>query len=394
MGISPTARAVLFGAAFFVSAADAAWEVYRESNIEVFRYLDFDARPVGYCVSSEPEMGQDGRLHIYMYRGTWAEIHSRRGGSNLFGFDAAPNGEAAYVTINTVSGYWEITIRRFRRDGSEDVVEDGPPMLDIDAFSISGFDDIWFSGYIKNGFSSNPFVVVHYAAGEWEIFPSPGGGRVVDLHCFGPNDVCVITWPNNVYRWNGSTWTYKGPGPTSFEFYGVDYRSPNDIWAAGADKPFNYRLFRCEGVNWREVFDPGPNMHIYDVAMADAETGWAVGHYWATYRGYGRIWECRNGKWLMRVCPTEHTVSAVGLASATEAWAIAHNQLLVNRTGPEVTPASLGRIKSLYADGRGGDGIPSPSTASPPSVGRTSTATSKGRASGAGSSERPPGGAD
>lgn len=267
-------------------------------------------------------------------------------------------------------------------------------MYDIDGFSMSGIDDIWFGGHIKDGLSSNPYVVVHYAAGEWGIFPSPGGGRVVDLHCFGPNDVWLITWPNNVYRYNGSTWTYKGPGPTSFEFYGVDYRSPNDIWAAGADKPSNYRLFRYEGSNWREVFDPGPNMHIYDVAMADAKNGWAVGHYWATYEGYGRIWECRNGEWLMRVCPTEHTVSAVGLASGTEAWAIAHNKLLVNRTGTDVTPASLGRIKSLYADGRGADAAASPSTASSLSGGGSSAATSGGRAPDTGSSEPPADGAD
>jgi hypothetical protein len=57
MGISPTARAVLFGAAFFISGAGAAWEVYRESETEGFRYLDFDGRPIGYCLSVELEGG-------------------------------------------------------------------------------------------------------------------------------------------------------------------------------------------------------------------------------------------------------------------------------------------------------------------------------------------------
>lgn len=57
MGKTPIARAVLLGAAFFVSAAGAAWEVYRESETEGFWYLDFDGRPVGYCLSVELDGG-------------------------------------------------------------------------------------------------------------------------------------------------------------------------------------------------------------------------------------------------------------------------------------------------------------------------------------------------
>ena len=57
MGKTPVARAVLFGAAFFVSAAGAAWEVYRESETEGFHYLDFDGRPIGYGLSVELEGG-------------------------------------------------------------------------------------------------------------------------------------------------------------------------------------------------------------------------------------------------------------------------------------------------------------------------------------------------
>jgi len=50
-------RAVLLGAAFYISAAGAAWEVNRESETEGFWYLDFDGRPIGYCLSVELEGG-------------------------------------------------------------------------------------------------------------------------------------------------------------------------------------------------------------------------------------------------------------------------------------------------------------------------------------------------
>lgn len=47
------ARAVLLGAAFFVSAAGAGWEVHSESERMTYYDLDFDGRPVGYLAGLE-----------------------------------------------------------------------------------------------------------------------------------------------------------------------------------------------------------------------------------------------------------------------------------------------------------------------------------------------------
>jgi hypothetical protein len=58
LGIS---RAVLFGAAFFVSAAGAGWEVHSESERMTYYDLDFDGRPVGYLAGLEDWLaGGDG----------------------------------------------------------------------------------------------------------------------------------------------------------------------------------------------------------------------------------------------------------------------------------------------------------------------------------------------
>ncbi len=51
-------RAVLFGAAFFISAAGAAWEVvYEAPEYTTLSDLDLDARPAGYCVGYENWLG-------------------------------------------------------------------------------------------------------------------------------------------------------------------------------------------------------------------------------------------------------------------------------------------------------------------------------------------------
>ena len=61
MRITGISRAVLFGAAFFVSAAGAGWEVYYESGAVSLSGLDFKTWPVGYCLGYEmPDAGSGG----------------------------------------------------------------------------------------------------------------------------------------------------------------------------------------------------------------------------------------------------------------------------------------------------------------------------------------------
>jgi hypothetical protein len=53
MGKLKVLRAGLFGAAFFISAAGAAWEVNYESGQVSLSNLDLTNWPVGYCVGYE-----------------------------------------------------------------------------------------------------------------------------------------------------------------------------------------------------------------------------------------------------------------------------------------------------------------------------------------------------
>jgi hypothetical protein len=53
MGKCKVLRAGLFGAAFFISAAGAGWEVDYESGPVTLSNLNFNNWPVGYCVGYE-----------------------------------------------------------------------------------------------------------------------------------------------------------------------------------------------------------------------------------------------------------------------------------------------------------------------------------------------------
>ena len=60
MGKSIIMRAGLLGAAIFISAAGAAWEVYYESGAISLSGLDCKAWPVGYCLGYEAPLGGSG----------------------------------------------------------------------------------------------------------------------------------------------------------------------------------------------------------------------------------------------------------------------------------------------------------------------------------------------
>ena len=61
MGKSIIMRAGLLGAAFFISAAGAAWEVvYEAPEYTRLSDLDLDARPTGYCVGYENRLFDRG----------------------------------------------------------------------------------------------------------------------------------------------------------------------------------------------------------------------------------------------------------------------------------------------------------------------------------------------
>jgi hypothetical protein len=105
----------------------------------------------------------------------------------------------------------------------------------------------------------------------------------------------------------------------------------------------------------RGVFRPGYRYAILDVAMWFADNGWAVGYYRKGKDYEGRVWRCREGTWHGCACPVRYTLSNIEFISPIEAWDLTYGKILHYTTEPNIAPASLGRIKALYAGAVGPD---------------------------------------
>jgi hypothetical protein len=221
----------------------------------------------------------------------------------------------------------------------------------VTAFAISSFDDIWFAGLSYEPEAPGSRIIAHFNGDEWVICEDPSENGFQKLHFFAPNNGWAYE-DNKIYRFNGATWYFAGVVPGVDWLRGCDFKSPTDIWAAGTKKGQGGVVLHYEGGVWREVFSAGPNLYISDVAMWDEYNGWAVGYLSG---GYGRIWQCCDGGWVPRICPTERSVYDVEVVSSREAWAVGGSTIIHYETEVNITPASIGRIKALYAAGRGLD---------------------------------------
>jgi hypothetical protein len=376
------ARAVLCGAAFFVSAAGAAWEVYSPGSERLTYYdLDFDGRPYGYLAGLEDWLRDgDGPFDAFVvtkYAGSWFRYSQYVMGFDYGGLDVTQTGDGAYCFVApgyVGDGNWDARIYRFKDHGSAEELKGAPRMWIINAFAISAFDDVWFAGLSFEYPKPGRRIVAHFNGDEWVISEDPSESGFGELHFFAPNNGWAYA-SNGVYRFNGTTWYFAGVIPGIDWLEGCDFKSPTDIWAAATKKDQGVVLHYKNGV-WREVFAAGPNLYISDVAMWNEYNGWAVGYFVDGYRSYGRIWQCRAGEWTPCVCPMEGPVTDVEALSGYEAWAVGGSTIIHYKTEVNVAPASFGRIKTLYATGRGSDSkgpganaspvpaVPSPTTAS------------------------------
>jgi hypothetical protein len=145
-------------------------------------------------------------------------------------------------------------------------------------------------------------------------------------------------------------------------------KSPANMWAVGYPSDTTLKtsiVLHYDVGGWREVFTPGENKYVYDVAMYNKNNGWAVGAEKVGGDYYGRTWQCRNGVWFERVCPVEEPVGQIEFASAIEAWALTSKNILHYTTESNVVPASLGRIKALYAAAPGDNATRPPAIVAP-----------------------------
>jgi hypothetical protein len=232
---------------------------------------------------------------------------------------------------------------------------EAPKMWEMWALALRGYSDIWFAGRPYEPDTGN--AIVNYYRGKWTYYqdPSPYGMR--HLHLFSH----AAGWGfenNRIYRFDGQGWNLWLELAAFQSITPCAFKSQTNVWAVGsyADKSRTGNVvLHYDGAAWREVFCPGENKYVFDVSMYNNNNGWAVGAVKVGTEYYGRTWQCLNGVWLERVCPVKEAIYDVEAVSKTEAWASNSHKILHYQTESIITPTSFGRIKTLFAEGRGSD---------------------------------------
>jgi len=279
-------------------------------------------------------------------------------GSVLGGFDTTPGGASAFGWVDppyTDAGLWATYIRRFRAGESTMDTIEAPEMENMQALTLCGYRDIWFAGRPYGPDMGN--VVVNYYRGKWFYYADPTPYGMTYLHLFSHANGWGFD-DNRIYRFDGQSWNLWLELGEFQSIKPCDFKSQTNVWAVGsyADKSRTGNVvLHYDGAAWEEAFAPGENKYVYDVSMYDNNNGWAVGAEKVGSQYYGRAWQRLNGDWLERVWPVEEAAYGVEVVSKTEAWALNSGKILHYLTESNITPASLGRVKALFAEGRGSD---------------------------------------
>jgi hypothetical protein len=266
---------------------------------------------------------------------------------------------------------------------------EAPDMRYMRAVALSGYENIWFAG---TTYDSGDEVVGNYYRGTWTFYEDPSPTQLDYLHFFSRFDGWGFSG-NRIYRFDSQGWYLWLELPAWKSLKPCAFKSSTNVWAVGypADAAhLGNAVLHYDGAAWREVFAPGENKYVYDVAMRNNSNGWAVGAEKVGTTYYGRTWQCVNGVWIERVCPVEESLREVEVVSKIQAWALTSGKILHYQTGSNITPTSFGRIKTLFAAARGSDSDAPAARAScvppalPPTMGLRT-----GRYVDAGSKERP-----
>ena len=228
---------------------------------------------------------------------------------------------------------------------------EAPKMWGMHALTLCGYRDIWFAGtpYVPD--MGN--VIVNYYRGKWTYYTDPTPYGMEYLHLFSHTNGWGFD-DNRIFRFDGQNWNLWLELSAFQSIKPCAFKSQSNVWAVGYYADATYKgsvVLHYDGAAWKEVFAPGENKYVYDVAMWNNSDGWAVGAEKVGTTYYGRTWQCVKGTWLARVCPVEESVRDVEVVSKTEAWALTSDKILHYTTESTVSPASFGRIKAVYAAG-------------------------------------------
>jgi hypothetical protein len=187
------------------------------------------------------------------------------------------------------------------------------------------------NGPLRAGLESFPWVVSDVSADS-----------ATDAWAVGYEEGTTGTRANRILHWNGIEWSrIESPNPSSTwsPLYGVDARSPTDVWAVGEYQDdetgaFKTLILRWDGAVWSQVNSPNPSLKsngLQDVDASSASNAWAVGYYKddETRHQYPTLIVHWNGTRWTKVHspnpdPDDEQLLEVATRSATDAWAVGH----------------------------------------------------------------------
>ncbi len=167
------------------------------------------------------------------------------------------------------------------------------PDLPGHLYSVSAIsqNDIWVDGFEHVG-DVNQMLVEHWDGTSWTVVKTPTPGFYSELYgitAFSPDDVWAVgnfartgkPQRSIMMHWNGAKWTMNTStmGRTGPYLFGMSAVSSSKIWAVGRGTSKTLTA-RFNSTRWHEVDSPSPDNNTGEFFGVDARTGndvWAVG---------------------------------------------------------------------------------------------------------------------
>ena len=309
------------------AATLGAWEAVKSPvNYDIWT-LDFINPASGWAAAG----GTEGGAILRYQAGAWTVNKSFRAPYAVGAVDGYDD-NCAWAAVQKGNGpttmyFW---------DGSswtpKDVIDDGLWVVNIPA-SNEG----WACSYTK---------VYHWDGSSWYAEgPSHPIHALYDIKFYDRNYGFLVGDFYNHYRYVNGTWA-RVYVPNGENFMSVSIVAPDDVWAGG-DVGFEYGVIgHYRGASWR-IFEFRELRRVNAISMADDDFGWAAVFDRDLHGDIIYHWD--GSAWHRVVCPVRLPIRDLATLSRDDAWAsCAEGYFLHYRTGPGVTPTSLGRIKTIF----------------------------------------------
>lgn len=185
--------------------------------------------------------------------------------------------------------------------------------------------------------------VWHWDGNVWSTMPVEQTAGLLGIKVFPGSEGWAVGVYSTVYRWDGTSWSAFASRRTTGSYHAVDFVSPDDGWAVGADDPDLqwYGLQHWNGVTWEGYHPPVSQLLITDVDMVASDAVWALGVDGYIFRWDGTAWTTEQGPGF--------TVYAISMVSATDGWAVGSNGGIAHYNGSTWTSVTSPTTSDLWS---------------------------------------------